>query len=114
MDRWTLAQVDQWLDWVHDRHDEFDYRYIYFAYLAARAGAPRNDKITMTVELDGAVVLRAGAGDRGLWLAGDAERAQFVEHLRRRYCGDRYPSMREWEEAQHAGYLEDTQWRFGR
>ena len=113
MDRWTLAQVDQWLDWVHWHHNEFDYRYIYFAYLAARSGEPRNDEITMTVEPDDGVVLRAGPEDRGLRLADDAERSQFIDHLQRRYCGDRYPSMREWEDAQHAEYLEEAQWRFG-
>jgi hypothetical protein len=114
MNPWTLAQVDQWLNWVHDRHYEFDYRYIYFAYLAALRPEPRHDEITMTVEPDGAVVLQAGAQDRGLRLANDAERTQFVDHLQRRYCRDRYPSMREWEEAQHGDYLEEAKWRFGR
>ncbi|MFG3577838.1 hypothetical protein [Micromonospora chersina] len=114
MEPWTLAQVDQWLRWVHERHDEFDYRYIYFAYLAARAPDPRDDdEIILTIEPDGGVVLKAGNDDRGLRLANDDERTQFVDHLQRRYCRDRYPSMREWEEAQHADFLEEAQWRFG-
>lgn len=113
VDRWTLAQVDQWLDWVHDCHNEFDYRYIYFAYLAARSGEPRDGEITMTVEADGALVMRAGSADRELRLAGDDERALFVAHPQRRYCGDRYPSMWKWETAQHADYLDEAQWRFG-
>ncbi|MFI7209427.1 hypothetical protein [Micromonospora aurantiaca (nom. illeg.)] len=114
MEPWTLAQVDQWLDWVHDRHDEFDYRYIYFAYLTARVPDPRAGEITLTVEPDGGVVLQAGNDDRGLRLTNDDERTQFVDHLQRRYCRDRYPSMREWEQARHADFLEEAQWRYGR
>ncbi|UFN96796.1 hypothetical protein [Micromonospora aurantiaca] len=114
MEPWSVAQVDQWLDWVHDRHDEFDYRYIYFAYLAARAPDPRDDEITLTVEPDGGVVLQAGTDDRGLRLANDDERTQFADHLQRRYCGDRYPSMHEWEQARHADFREEAQWRYGR
>ncbi|SCG38189.1 hypothetical protein [Micromonospora coxensis] len=113
MDQWTLQQADQWLDWVHDHHDEFGYRYVYFAYLAVRAGEPRHGEIIMTVEPDGSVVLRAGSLDRGLRLATDAERTQFADHLRQRYCGDRYLSMSEWEAAQHADFLEEAEWRYG-
>jgi hypothetical protein len=113
MDAWTMPEVDQWLDWVHQRHNEFDYRYIYLAYLAARSGEPRHDEITMTVDSDGGVLLRAGGDDRGLRLVDEEERNFFVAHLQRRYCGDRHPSMRQWEEAQHEDYLEEARWRFG-
>ncbi|MFI7492938.1 hypothetical protein ACIBXA_31650 [Micromonospora echinaurantiaca] len=102
--------MDQWLDWIHWHHDEFDYRYIYFAYLAVRIGQPHGGEVTMTIDPDGSYLLQAGDGDRGIRLTTDGERAAFVDHLRRRYCGDRYPSMQEWEAAQHAGYLEDRWW----
>ncbi|MET7668167.1 hypothetical protein [Micromonospora luteifusca] len=114
MGPWTMDEVDQWLDWIHRHRDEFDYRYIYFAYLAARVPEPHHGEITMTVHPDGSCLLQAGTGDRGLVLTDGSERARFIAHLRRRYCGDRYPSMQAWEEAQHEDFLEEAPWRFGR
>ncbi|SIR90637.1 hypothetical protein SAMN05444858_12651 [Micromonospora avicenniae] len=113
MGPWSLDRVDEWLDWIHRHHDEFGYRYIYFAYLAARVPEPRHGEITMTVNPDGSCLLRAGGHDRGLFLAGDRERVWFVERFERRYCGDWYPSMQAWEAAQHEDFLEEAQWRFG-
>lgn len=111
MEPWTLAQVDQWLDWIHQHHDEFDYRYIYFAYLAARVPEPHYGEITMTVDPDGSCLLRAESHDRGLRLVDERERALFREHLEQRYCGDRYPSMQAWETAQDEAFLEErAQW----
>ncbi|MEU7769841.1 hypothetical protein AB0C44_00770 [Micromonospora taraxaci] len=113
MSPWTLDEVDRWLGWIHQRHNEFDYRYIYLAYLAAGAPVAPEGEITVTVHPDGSCLLRAGADDRGLVLAGDQERERLAEHLRRRYCGDRYPSMRAWETAQHGDFLDEIPWRFG-
>ncbi|MGC4855175.1 hypothetical protein ACLQ24_17720 [Micromonospora sp. DT4] len=113
MGRWTLDEVDQWLSWIHRHHNEFDYRYVYFAYLAAGVSVSRQGEITMTVNPDGSCLLQAGADDRGLLLADGQERERFTEHLRRRYCGDRYPSMQAWEAAQHEDFLDEVPWRFG-
>ncbi len=107
-----MAQVDQWLNWIHQHQDEFDYRYIYFAYLAARVPEPLGGEITTSVAPDGSCLLQAGSHDRGLRLADERERALFIEHVERRYCRDRYPNMQEWETAQHKGFLEErAQWR---
>ncbi|WP_406079228.1 hypothetical protein [Micromonospora sp. NBC_00858] len=114
MQPYTLGEVDRWLDWIHEAHDEFDYRYIYFAYLAASSGQPGGGETTLSSNPDGSYLLRAGRDDRGLRLGNDDERREFTTHLRQRYCGDRYESMSEWEAAQHAGYLEDQRaWRSG-
>jgi hypothetical protein len=68
----------------------------------------------MAVDDDGSYLLRAGHRDEhGLRLAGDADRQQFLDHLHRRYCGDRYRSMDEWEADAHAGYVEDSRWYLG-
>ncbi|MGW0218752.1 hypothetical protein ACWDXH_30625 [Micromonospora chokoriensis] len=108
-----MDEVDRWLDWVHRHHNEFDYRYIYLAYLAAGAPLSRQGEITVTVDPGGRCLLRAGVVDRGLLLADGHERERFAEHLRRRYCGDRYPSMQAWEAAQHDDFLDEIPWRFG-
>ncbi|MEV0732291.1 hypothetical protein [Polymorphospora sp. NPDC050346] len=114
MDPWTWVQVERWLDWIGEQHAEFDYRYVFSAYLAASSRAPHSGETVMTTDASGGYVLRAGVGDRGLRLANDDERELFIAHLHERYCGDRYSSMRQWEEAQHAGFLEDTEWLYGR
>ncbi|MEU4338823.1 hypothetical protein AB0F59_29925 [Micromonospora lupini] len=113
MDPWTVDDLDRWLDWIHQRHNEFDYRYIYLVYLAAHAREPLQGEVTVAVNPGGGCVLRAGVGDRGLLLADDQERERFAQHLRRRYCGDRYPSMQAWEAAQHEDFLDEAPWRFG-
>ncbi|MFI5489189.1 hypothetical protein [Micromonospora echinaurantiaca] len=112
MEPWTLAQVDQWLNWIHRHHDDFDYRYIYFAYLAARIPEPGYGEITVTVD-PLAVACFRGSHDRGLRLADERERVLFREHLERRYCGDRYPSMQAWETAEDEAFVEEAQWKFG-
>lgn len=40
-------------------------------------------------------------------LADDAEREALAAYMVRRYCGDRYPTMRAWEKQQHEWYVEE-------
>lgn len=115
MQPWTMAEVDQWLDWIHDKQKEFDYRYIYLAYLTSQLPGPHSGEIVKTSYPDGGCLLQAGSyDDRGLRLADDDEATRFCEHLRQRYCGDRYPDMAAWETAQHEDFLEEDRWWYRR
>jgi hypothetical protein len=96
-----------WVDWIRDEHDEFSYRYVYSAFLAASGGFERPvGHATMKVLPDGGYLLRAG-GEVELHLAGDGEREAFVAYLVARYCQDKYPDMATWEAQQHAWFKED-------
>lgn len=109
-----VAEVGEWLDRLHRRYDEFAYRYVYRAYLVAEGGVATGvGEVTMHVGPDGSYLLRsAGDEEDVLCLATDAERREFVDYLRRRYCGDRYRDMREWEAARHADYRDElNSWR---
>ncbi|WP_231928309.1 hypothetical protein [Micromonospora echinaurantiaca] len=66
MDPYILAEVDQGLDWIHWHHDEFDYRHIYFAYLAVRISQPHGGEVTVTIGPDGSYLLQAGDGESRL------------------------------------------------
>lgn len=109
------AKVSAWLEDIDCGNQEFGYRYVYAAYLAASGYTVPVDKgeISMVRDPDGGYLLQAPSPPSQLRLDNDADREAFVRYLVRRYCGARYPSMDEWEAAQHADYLEDARFWYG-
>ena len=102
-----IAVVKAWIDGVYDNYDEYAYRHLYGAYLAAcRPGPFDGTEAAMTVDTDG-YHLRASPDGPGLHLRDDAEREEFVAYLVNRYCGDRYQDMEAWAVQQHAHYVDD-------
>ncbi|MVU77341.1 hypothetical protein GPX89_08785 [Nocardia sp. ET3-3] len=102
----SMEKFDAWLDQIHDREGRFDYRAIYSAYLDAAGGHESKGGESSARRLDdGGFEIRVGR--ETIVLADDAEREALAAHMVRRYCGDRYPDMRAWEDQRHSWYVED-------
>ncbi|MFD6358201.1 hypothetical protein [Nocardia tengchongensis] len=101
-----MEKFDAWLAQIHDDQDEFAYRAIYSAYLNAAGGFPFDGVESSCRRLaDGGFEITAGR--ETITLADDAEREALAAHMVNRYCEERYPGMREWEEQQHRWYVDD-------
>ena len=103
-----MHKFDAWLNQIHDTDDEHAYRAVYAAYLYAASGHEgRGPEAEGCRRPDGAFEIRAGR--EAVVLADDAEREALAAHIVRRYCADRYPDMRAWEEQQHQWYVDDLE-----
>ena len=101
-----MEKFDHWLDQINDAYDEFAYRAIYSAYLDASGGfESRSPESSSRRHPDGSFEIRAGR--ETIVLADDAEREALAAHMVKRYCGERYSSMRMWEQGRHTSYLDD-------
>ncbi|WP_327142822.1 hypothetical protein [Nocardia sp. NBC_01327] len=101
-----MEKFDAWLRQIHDENDEFAYRAVYSAHLGASGGFESSD-VESSCRRRSDEGFEIPAGRATMVLADDAEREALAAYMVRRYCGDRYPTMRAWEKQQHEWYVEE-------
>jgi hypothetical protein len=105
---------ETWIEMVHNKHDEYYYRYIYDAYLTALY-ANGSETAYKIVKEEGKYHL-IYVLDKTIELSFNKEEElkEFAEYLKSTFCGDHTIDMNQWFEKAHERFLYDrNNWEKG-